>query len=123
MERVLEKEFVVTDADSASVISSGALRVFATPAMIAFMENVALTACESLLEAGETTVGIEINTQHFAPTAIGKKVRIKASLVNKLKNIISFHIEAYDGDTLIGQAEHKRAIVNIDKFMANVTGY
>ena len=121
MERVLEKEFIVTDADSASAVGSGGLMVLATPAMIAFMENVALTACEPYLEEGETTVGIEINTEHFGPTAIGKKIRIKVSLVNKLKSIISFHIEAYDDDTLIGEAEHKRAIVNVEKFMANMT--
>lgn len=121
MERVLEKEFIVTDADSASAVGSGGLMVLATPAMIAFMENVTLTACEPYLEEGETTVGIEINTKHFGPTAIGKKIRIKVSLVNKLKSIISFQIEAYDGDTLVGEAEHKRAIVNVEKFMANMT--
>lgn len=120
MEKVLEKEFVITDADSATAVGSGGLKVFATPAMIAFMENAALTACEPYLKAGETTVGIEISAKHLAPTAIGKKVRIKTSLVNKHKAIISFHIEAYDGDTLIGEAEHKRAIVNKEKFMANV---
>lgn len=120
MDKVFEKEFIVTDADSAAAVGSGGLNVLATPAMIAFMENVGLTACEPGLADGETTVGMEINVKHLAPTAIGKKIRIKATLVNQLKKIITFHIEAYDGDTLIGEAEHKRAIVSVDKFMANL---
>lgn len=120
MEKLVEKEFVVLDAHSAAAVGSGGLNVFGTPSMIAFMENVALTASEPECESGDTTVGIELNVRHLAPTAIGRKVRVQAELVERHKKILTFKLRAFDDNKLIGEADHKRAIVNIDKFMQNV---
>lgn len=120
MNTVLEKEFTVTNAESASAVGSGGLNVFSTPSMIAFMENVALTASEEKLTEGQTTVGIEINVRHLAATAIGKTVLIKATLKSQEKKILTYDIEAFEEKKLIGKAEHKRAIVNSDAFMAKL---
>ena len=120
MEKYFEKEFVVLDEHSAAAVGSGGLKVFGTPAMIAFMENVALTASEPECDSGDTTVGIEINVRHLAPSAIGRKIQVRANLVERRKQILSFKIEAYDSNKLIGEATHKRAIVNIDSFMKTI---
>lgn len=120
MDKHFEKEFVVLDEHSAASIGSGGLKVLGTPAMIAFMENVALTAAEPECDTGDTTVGIEINVRHLAPSAIGRKVQVRATLTERHKQILSFKIEAYDSNKLLGEATHKRAIVNIERFMQNI---
>ena len=120
MDKYFEKEFVVLDQHSAASIGSGGMKVFGTPSMAAFMENVALAASEPECKHGETTVGIEINIRHLAPSAIGRKVQVRAMLIERKKQILSFKIEAYDSNKLIGEATHKRAIVNIERFMLTI---
>lgn len=120
MDKHFEKDFVVLDEHSAAAVGSGGLKVFGTPAMVAFMENVALAASEPECKSGETTVGIELNVRHLAPTAIGRKVQVRATLTERHKQILSFKIEAYDSNKLIGEATHKRAIVNIARFMQTI---
>ncbi|MCA9895250.1 MAG: dihydrolipoamide acyltransferase, partial [Anaerolineae bacterium] len=56
----------VTDAESARVMGSGALDVFATPAMIALMEAAAVAAIDPFLDSRQASVGIEINVKHMA---------------------------------------------------------
>ena len=52
----------------ASAMGSGALDVFATPAMIALMENAASNALADYLEGDETTVGTALDVQHLSAT-------------------------------------------------------
>lgn len=117
---MLEKEFLVEDRHSASQMGSGDLEVLSTPSMIAFMENVAKELAEEKLEPGETTVGIDLNVQHIKATALGKNVRIEATVTDLKKTILFYDIEAYEEENLIGKATHKRAIVNASKFMENL---
>ena len=52
-----KKEIVVTKANTAKAMGSGTLDVFATPAMIALMENTAYESVAPELEEGSGTVG------------------------------------------------------------------
>ena len=58
------KEVVVKPENLAVAMGSGDLPVLATPAMVAFMENAALSAVEDQLPEGNTTVGAMIQTTH-----------------------------------------------------------
>lgn len=107
----------VTKDKLASHLGSGMLDVFATPAMIALMENAAMHAVMPAIEEGSDTVGIEINASHLAATKPGKKVKATATLVEIQKRILTFEIIAEDEDKVIGKATHKRAIINVEKFM------
>lgn len=62
-------------------MKSGALPVFATPAMVALMEEAACKAIEKCLENDEGTVGIKMNVEHIAPTALNDVVVAKATLI------------------------------------------
>ncbi|MGL5674862.1 MAG: thioesterase family protein [Cellulosilyticaceae bacterium] len=123
MKQVLEvgltytSQVEVTQDKLASHLGSGTLDVFATPAMIALMENAAMHAVMPAIEEGNDTVGIEINASHLAATKPGKKVKATATLVDIQKRILIFEIVAEDEDKIIGKATHKRAIINVEKFM------
>lgn len=118
MSEIFEKEYVVQEADSAKEMGSGSLSVLSTPSLIAFMENAAMLELNPSLSEGETSVGIEMNMKHVAASPIGAKVKVTSQITESHKSIRTFEIKAYEEDKLIGEAVHKRAIVNSQQFMS-----
>ena len=108
---------LVETADTALEVGSGSLRVYAPPCMAALMEGAACEALEGFLSEDQTTVGIELNLKHVAATPVGMEVRAEAEITAVEGKIITFAITAYDEAGKIGEAEHKRAIVNSQKFL------
>ena len=91
---------VVTPENTAAAVGSGALPVFATPYMIALMENAACNAIADGLEEGQSSVGTKLDVSHDAATPVGMHVTAKAELVP------------------IGQGTHERFLIMADKFLA-----
>lgn len=112
-----EAATLVETADTALEVGSGSLRVYATPCMAALMEGAACEALEGCLGEDQTTVGIALNLKHVAATPVGMEVRAEAEVTAVEGKIISFNITAYDEAGKIGEAQHKRAIVNSQKFL------
>lgn len=113
-------EVIVTKANCASAVGSGGLDVFATPSMVALMENAAMNCVAPYLPEGSTTVGAEINTTHIRPSALGATIKAVALLTNVEGRKLMFNVEAYDGDECIGKGTHVRFIVDIERFMAKL---
>ena len=113
-----EKELVVTKANTAKAMGSGTLNVFATPAMIAMMENTAYESVAAELEEGSGTVGTALNVKHVAATPVGMKVVCETELVKVDGRALTFSVKAYDETGLIGEGEHERFIVYNEKFQA-----
>lgn len=111
---------IVTDKDTAKSHGSGKLNVFATPAMIAFMENTSVLCIENELSEGMDTVGIQIDTKHTKATKIGNTVACTSKLVAIDGKKLSFEIEASDENGQIGSAFHVRYIIDPVKFMARL---
>jgi fluoroacetyl-CoA thioesterase len=111
----------VTLDDVASRYGSGLIDVFATPAMVALMENAALMAVASLLPEGFNTVGIEISTTHTKATPVGMEVKATANLVVVDGKKLTFEIIAEDEEGVIGKCTHSRFIIDTEKFMAKLT--
>ena len=84
---------------------------FSTPAMIQLMEQASLDGLTGHLQEGEISVGIEVNVRHLAPADIGATIIAHAELIEIDRNRLTFQVEAYDGDTKIGDGTHKRAII------------
>ena len=114
----LELTEEVTSDKTASAIGSGMLPVYATPAMIALMENAACNSVSDYLEDGQGTVGTSMNVQHVSATAEDRQVRAVATLTEVDGRRLVFDVEAFDDAGLIGKGTHERFIITNEKFLA-----
>lgn len=103
--------------DTAKAYGSGLVEVFATPAMIALMENTAHTSVNDFLPEGFATVGTYLNIEHSKATPLGKKVWCKSVLESQDGRKLFFSVTAYDETGIIGKGTHERFIINIENFM------
>ena len=110
----------VAPANCASAVGSGGLDVFATPSMVALMENAAMNAVAPFLPEGSTTVGVEINTTHIKPSALGAVIEATATLTAIEGRKLLFDVEARDAIGTIGKGTHVRFIVDIERYMAKL---
>lgn len=117
-----KKEILVTEELTAKSFRSGALNVYATPAMIALMEDVSFSMVASELDEGCGTVGTAINVKHVAATPVGMKVTCEAKLVKVEGRALSFEVKAFDEAGLIGEGTHERFIIFEDKFQSKADG-
>ncbi len=111
-----EKSLTVTDANTAKTMGSGTLDVFATPAMVALIEQTAYTSIESELEPGWGSVGTSLNIQHLSATPVGMTVTATTELVEVDRRRLVFHAEVYDEKGLVGKGTHERFLVENEKF-------
>jgi fluoroacetyl-CoA thioesterase len=111
----------VSNEHTAKSLGSGSLDVFATPAMIALMENAAMCAVEPVLPISHTTVGVEINVRHIKPTALNRPVYAEATLMDVDGLKLQFSLKAWDSEGDIGSGSHTRFIVESSKFLHKVS--
>ncbi|MDO4179878.1 MAG: thioesterase family protein [Bacteroidales bacterium] len=111
---------VVSKENIAATMGSGDLEVFATPAMVALMENVAMRAVAGELPEGSTTVGALMNTTHIKPSALGDTVEATAILKEVEGRKLTFEVKAKDSKGVIGEGTHVRYIVDKERFMAKL---
>ncbi len=102
---------------TAANMKSGCLDVFATPILVALMENVCLECVQGDLEDGKTTVGTAVNISHLAPTPVGMRVRFECTLREIDRRRLVFDVKAYDEVSLIGEGTHERFIVDGEQFV------
>ena len=107
----------VTTKDTAKTVKSGTLDVLATPVLSALIEEAAVKAITPFLPPDETTVGGYIALTHKAPTKVGDRVTVIATVTKVDGRKIHYHITAKDTQKDIGEAEHTRFIVNSHDFM------
>ena len=106
----------VEKKDTATAYGSGDVEVFATPSMIALMEETALKSVQPYLEEQQTTVGFEVNIRHFKATRCGEEVVCKSILSDVKKRKLTFKVEVFHNEETIGDGSHIRYIVSKDDF-------
>lgn len=109
----LSAEITTVVDDSLVVRHVGGDGVLSTPSMIGLMERAGIQAVQAILPEGYTTVGFEVHVKHFAPTPKGKKVTVRAELLEVDGRKLRFKVEAHDEDKKVGDGTHRRAIVPI----------
>lgn len=112
------EEIVVEHKDTAAVYGSGALEVFATPAMIAMMEMTSLKCVADKIGEENTTVGIAVNIKHLKASPVGHTIRCIAKVIEVDRKRLVFEVKCFDGEELIGEGTHERFVVNSAKFMS-----
>lgn len=113
---------VVDEGNTARALGSGDMDVFATPAMVALMENAAMCAVASKLPDGSTTVGAMMNTTHVKPSPVGAEVMATATLTEVDGRKLTFVVKAADADGVIGEGTHVRYIVDRERFLSKLKG-
>ena len=115
--KTIENTVTVTESNTAKAVGSGSLAVFATPALAALAEETACMLIANELEEGTTTVGSLLNIKHLAPTPVGMEVKCVCTLTEVSGRRLCFTMEAFDGAGKIGEADHERFIVPVERFM------
>jgi predicted thioesterase len=108
----------VEATDTATALGSGSEAVFATPAMVALMEEAAVAAVARHLGVEETTVGVQLEVRHVAATPVGMEVWSSATLIDVEGRHLTFEVAAYDEVEQIGTGTHRRAVVDRARFLA-----
>ncbi len=108
------QEWEVTEA---RCTSRGDYKVFSTPSMTQLVESTANQLVAPHLKPGQGQVGILVTIRHMGPTPIGKKVRAEAELVAIDRRKLSFKVKIYDEVEQVGEAEHERFVIDVDKYI------
>ena len=114
------REQTVTPEMSAARIGSGLVEVFATPMMVALIEQTCLESVLPYLEEGQGTVGTLVNVTHVSATPVGMRVWCESELVDVDRRRLVFNVKAYDEAGLIGEGTHERFIIDNAKFMDKI---
>lgn len=95
----------------------GGYRVFSTPSMTQLVESTANQLAAPHLKPGQGQVGVVVTVRHMGPTPMGKKVRAEAELVGIDRRRLSFKVKVYDDVEQVGEAEHERFVIDLDKYL------
>lgn len=115
-----QSRVVVSEDNTALNLGSGDMEVFATPAMIALMENAAMNAVAEHLDAGATTVGTMMKSSHVKASAVGATITAEAELIAVDGRRLCFVVKAWDEKGTIGEGEHERFIVDRERFLSKL---
>ncbi|MBR6825224.1 MAG: thioesterase family protein [Oscillospiraceae bacterium] len=110
-------EALVEQEDTAKVVGSGDLLVYATPCMVALMEGAACESIAPFLGAGESSVGTMMQVNHTSATPVGMEVRAESEVTAVEGRKVTFSIKAFDEAGEIGNAVHERFIIKTERFL------
>ena len=110
----------VTPDNTAEKFGNKGAAVFATPMLVALMEQAAIDAIRPYLAAGEGSVGTRVEVTHLAATPVGMTVKATAELVEIAGKKLTFTVAAFDDKEKVGEGRHERFIIDNAKFLAKV---
>ncbi len=108
----------VDAGDTAIAWRSGDVPVLATPRLIALCEEASVEALAGALPEGHTTVGMRVQIDHLAPTAVGHTVTAEATLEKVEGRRLTFTVSAADDRGLVAAGKVTRVMVEVDHFLA-----
>ena len=123
MSNTVSKTLLVGEENLACSMGSGSLRVLATPAVVALMENAAACLAQEVLgNDALTTVGTMISIEHVSPTPVGAEVTATATLLEQDGRTFRFEVRASDKKGEIARGTHTRVSVKAEKFQQKADG-
>ena len=115
-----EVQFVVEQHHAIDFADDGMPAVLSTPWLIWFLEHAARKALLPLLDPGESTVGMEVDVHHLAPTPLGQTVTCRAHVLFAEGSEVSFRLDAHDDRERIARGSHRLAVIRVDRFAQRV---
>lgn len=115
-----ESTTTVSASNTAATLGSGDMDVFATPAMVALMENAAMKAVAAALPEGSATVGTQMNTSHIKASPLGATITASAVLTEVEGRKLTFAVKAWDDKGTIGEGVHTRFVVDRERFLSKL---
>jgi predicted thioesterase len=115
-------ELVVGDADTAIALHSGEVAVLATPRLLALCEEAAFTAVAPELAEGQTSVGMKVQLDHLAPSAVGHRVVAEAVVEKVNGRRVLFTVSVNDDRGLVAVGRVTRVVVDAAGFVAKASG-
>jgi predicted thioesterase len=115
-----ETRFVVEAGHTIDFADGGMPAVLCTPWLTWYLEHAAREAVLPLLADGESTVGVQVEVRHLAPTPPGQAVTCRARVVHAEGGLVSFQLEAHDQCELIARGFHKLQIIRVERFAQRV---
>jgi len=113
-----EITWTVTADRTADAMGNRGVKVFATPWVVAMLEDVCGAMIKPTLPAGASTVGTMIEMRHLAATPVGMTARAKATLLETDGRRFLFSVEAWDDKDKIAEGRHERFVIpNLEKFL------
>ena len=112
--------FVVTEQHVIDFADNQMPAVLCTPWLIWFLEHAAREVMLPLLETNESTVGLQVDVEHLAPTPLGQKVTCTARVINADGQLITFQFDARDQHERIARGIHKLRVIRCDRFASRV---
>jgi fluoroacetyl-CoA thioesterase len=115
-----EETVTVGNENAITFLGPEGPRVLSTPHMIGYMERTCRNLALSMLQPGNDTVGTHVNVSHCAAAPMGASVTFHAELASAVKNRLNFKVWARVGETIIGEGEHQRAVIEVKSFASRV---
>ena len=115
-----EETLTVGNENAITFLGQDGPRVLSTPHMIGYMERTCRNLALSMLQPGHDTVGTHVNVSHCAAAPMGALVTFHAELASAEKNRMNFKVSARFGETVVGEGEHQRAIIDVKSFASRV---
>jgi predicted thioesterase len=115
------RRVVVTNEMTVAHFAPEMPEVLGTLMLVFHMEMTAVEAIRPYLPQGWVSVGIAVNITHLAATPVGATVTLKATVTAVSARDVSFVLEAHDGVDSIGEGTHRRAPVEVSRFMKRVS--
>jgi len=110
-------ELVVAEADTALALRSGSVAVLGTPRLIALCEEASVIAIRDELDPEITSVGMKVQLDHLAPTAVGQKVKAEATVEKVNGRRVTFMVSVNDDRGLVAVGRVTRVIVDVERFL------
>lgn len=117
------KDEAITQTSSSHTAASAGnpgVEVIGTAALIIFFEDAAHNCLTPYFEEGEGSLGTTVDIDHLAPALAGATITATAELIAQQGRHLEFAVEVREGERLLMAGKHKRAVVNLEKFLNSV---
>jgi predicted thioesterase len=94
--------------------------VLGTPRVVALAEAACVDALAGPLAEGQTSVGMKVQIDHLAPTAVGSHVDADATLESIEGRRLTFTVRVTDSRSLIAAGRIVRVIVTTESFLSKL---